>query len=99
MHLPFDYPNVSNIDQQLVVWCGKLVSGSRMPLKAKVHRCPAIKFIPGGEILWRLLTAMQQDDQGKRKRLSLIAAGDEEPVGTAARQMLYYLGQILCPPA
>src|SRR5947207_9902675 len=55
----------------------------RIDHKAGLFFCDKVHPRTGGEIVRRLGTAVQHDDQ--RKRLCLIAAGDEELVSTASR--------------
>src|SRR5229473_1814920 len=57
----------------------------RIDHKAGLFFCDKVHPRTGGEIVWRLGAAVKHDDQ--RKRLPLIAAGDEELVGTASREI------------
>src|SRR6266851_1708524 len=53
--------------------------------KASLFFCNKVHPRTGGEIVWRLGAAVQHTDQ--RKRLPLITAWDEEPIGTASRRI------------
>ena len=78
----------------LLVGCAKPVPAFRLVCVAALCRidhearlffCDKVHPRTGGEIVWRLGAAVKHDDQ--RKRLPLIAAGDEELVGTASRRI------------
>src|SRR5882757_3560469 len=78
----------------LLVGCAKPVPAFRLVClaalcgidhKASLFFCNKVHPRTGGEIVWRLGAAVQHNDQ--RKRLPLITAWDEEPIGTASRRI------------